>query len=152
MTKLGYSVSVDPKVSARGIGRELPVSRKRCYELCRALRGMMAEDAKHLLDEIIELRRPVRFRRYVTSVGHKRGMGAGRYPVKPARFVKRLIESVQSNAEQQGMDGESMRIAHIAVHPGPKRKKNRPRAYGRSTPWVQETVHVELVLEEVKEE
>lgn len=152
MPKLGYSMRMDPKTTAHGIARDVPISPKKSYELCNALRGRMAEDAIKLLDDIIELKRPIKFRRYTTAVGHKRGIGAGRYPTKPARYFKKLIEEVQSNADQQGLDEESMRIAHIAIHPGPKRKAMRPRAFGRSSPWVGETVHIELILEEVKEE
>lgn len=152
MPKLGYSMRMDPKTTARGIARELPISPKKSYELCNALRGKMAEAAKKLLDEVIELKRPIKFKKFTTAVGHKRGIGPGRYPVKSAKYFKKLIEEVQANADQQGLDGEAMRIAHIAMHPGPKRKMQRPRAFGRSTPWIQETVHIEIILEEVKEE
>jgi large subunit ribosomal protein L22 len=152
MAKLGYSVKMDPKTTARGIAREVPISPKKSYELCNVLRGKTVDEAKRILDDIIALRKPIRFRRYTTAVGHKRGIGPGRYPVKPARYFKKLIMEVQANAEQQGLDSENMKIAHIAIHPGPKRKMQRPRAFGRSTAWNQETVHIELILEELKEE
>ncbi len=151
MTKLGYSAQdVDEEATARAIGRELPISPKKAVELCRALRGKSIEDAKEYLERVIAKRQAVPMRRYHTMVAHKKGVGPGRYPVKVARHMLKVIQSAEENAGYKGLDVDSMRIKILVAHRGPITKGQMPRAHGRSSPWNQETVHLEIVLEEVE--
>jgi len=151
MKKAGYSAQgLDPEKTSKAMGRELPIPTKKTFELCRAIRSMNVEKAKEYLENVVALRQPVPFKTYRRWVGHKKGIGPGRYPVKSARAILRILQSAQENAEYKGLESDSMRIKVIAAHKGSPQKANRPRAYGRSTRWYQETVNIELVLEEVK--
>lgn len=138
--------------TARAIGRELPVSPKKTVELCRALRGMRLGEAKAYLEAVIAKRRAVPYKRYRSQAAAKPGVPAAGYPVKPAKALLKLLEGAETNAEFLGrLDPEAMVIRHIATSPGVRIRGRRPRAHGRSTPWDQETVNVEVVLEEVPE-
>ena len=151
MKKAGYSAQeIDPETSARAMGRELPIPTKKTVELCRAIRGMHVERAKEYLENVIALKQPVPFKTYRRWVGHQKGIGPGRFPVKSARAIIRILESAQENAEYKGLDSDNMRIKVIAAHKGAPNKVNTPRAQGRSTRWYQETINLEIVLEEVK--
>ena len=70
--------------------------------------------------------------------------------MKAAKAFLRVLESAVANAEFTGKDDpDQMRIAVINAHKGSIQKAFRPRAQGRSGPWNQDTVNLEIVLEEV---
>ncbi|TLZ50610.1 MAG: 50S ribosomal protein L22 [Methanobacteriota archaeon] len=151
MSKIGYSAQdLDDETTARAIGRELPISPKKAVEMCRAIRGKSVEDAKEYLEEVIALTRAVPMKRYKMMVGHKAGIGPGRYPVKVARHFLKVLQTAEENAGYKGLDVDNMRIKVLAAHKGATTKGFMPRAHGRSSPWNQETVNLEVVLEEVE--
>ncbi len=143
----GYSMAFDPEKTARALGRDLPISRKKSMELCRKLRGMKLQDAKDYLEEVMEMKRPVPFRRYTSGAGHKRGIGPGKYPVKAAKYILEIIESAEANADYIGLDVDELVIKSIAAHPGRVYRGFMPRAHGRSTPWDKKTTNIEVILE-----
>ncbi|CAB49259.1 50S ribosomal protein L22 [Pyrococcus abyssi] len=142
----------DPERMARASGRDLRISPKLAVEVCRELRGMMLNDALRYLDDVIALRRPVPLKRYNDSQGHKpgKGFGPGRYPVKVAKAIKKVLLNAQNNAKQKGLDPDKLRIIHIAAHRGPVLRGWYPRAFGRPTPFNEQTTHIEVVVEEVR--
>ena len=151
MAKFGYTVELDEETMARAYGRELPISWEKAIELARQLRGKKVEKALEYLDNVIALKQPVPFRRYKRWVAHKSGYGPARYPVKAARYFKKVIESAVSNAEYLGReDPEAMVIRTINAHKGAITKGLTRRAHGLSTPWNQDTVNLEIVLEEIE--
>jgi large subunit ribosomal protein L22 len=153
MRKIGYSIKADPEITARAIGRELSISPKASVEVCREIRGMMVEDAIQYLEDVIALKRPVRYHRYNRQVGHRKGkkFGAGRFPKKTAKAILDVIRHAQHNAEYKGLDSDNMRITHIASSKGMIVEGYMPRAHGRSTPFNHETANIEVVLEVVGE-
>jgi len=89
-------------------------------------------------------------RTYRRWIAHKAGTGPARYPVNAAKAFLKILESAVANAEFTGKeDPDTMVIAVINAHKGATSKGYRPRAYGRSSPWNQDTVNLEIVLEEV---
>jgi len=92
----------------------------------------------------------VPMKKYNRWVAHKSGIGPARYPVKAAKAFLKILESAVANAEFTGKeDPDAMIIRVINAHKGATTKGYRPRAYGRSGPWNQDTVNLEIVLEEV---
>ncbi len=155
MSKGRFSYSFqnfDPERMARASGRDLRMSPKHTVELLREIRGMMVSDALRRLDDIIALKRPVPMKRFNDSQGHKpgRGFGPGRYPVKVAKAVRRVLLNAKNNAEQRGLDVDRLRIVHAAAHRGPVLRGYIPKAYGRATPFNEQTTHVEIVVEEIR--
>ncbi|RLI39517.1 50S ribosomal protein L22 [Candidatus Bathyarchaeota archaeon] len=154
MPRWGYSVGwVDPDRTAKASARELRISHKHAREICKAIRGMMLEDAKKFLEDVIALRKPVPFRRYCKKIPHRKGLKgwpAGRFPVKAAKRILRLLKDVEANAEFKGLNTEKLKIIHAAAYPGMKIKKYFPRAFGRSTPNFETLTHVEVVVMEVE--
>ena len=154
MPKWGYSIieeELDPEKTAKASGREIRVSHKAAREVCRTIKGMMLDNAKTYLRDVTEKRRPVPFRRYKKKLGHRHGVEkafAGRYPVKTAQQVLRVVEGAEANAENKGLDVDRLRILHAAAYPGMKIKRYISRAHGRSSPRFETTTHIEIVLEE----
>ncbi len=151
MAKLGYTVEFKIESMARAYGREMPIPWKKAVELARALRGKKVETALEYLDNVIALKQAVPFKRYKRWVAHKAGIGPARYPVKAAQYFKRVLESAVSNADYLGREEpDSMVIKVINPHKGAITKGQARRAHGTSTPWNQDTVNLEIVLEEVE--
>ncbi|NIN53152.1 MAG: 50S ribosomal protein L22 [Nitrososphaeria archaeon] len=132
--------------------REVSISPKAAVEVCRRIKGMKLEKAKEYLEDVAALRRSVPFKRYVKGVGHRRDLSkwpSGRYPIKAAKAFLGLIANLENNAEFKGLDISRLKIIHASAHGGRKLEKYIPRAFGRSNPFLDNLIHVELVAEEV---
>jgi len=149
MPQWGYSVKeLDPERTVRCAGRELRISPKASTEICAAIRGMRIEEAKRILTEVTEKRRAIAYRRYKREVPHKNlpeRWHAGRYPVKAASRILRLLEELEANAEYKGLNVEKLRIIHAASQRGMKTRKFISRAFGRASPYYDVLSHIELV-------
>jgi len=150
MPEWGYSITdIDPYTMVKASGREVSISHKAAREICKTIKGMRLEVAKEFLQKVILKKTPVPFRRYKKKVAHRRGLQkfyAGRYPVKAAREILKVLENAEANAEYKGLDTDNLYIIHASAYPGIKRKKFIPRAFGRSSPYFDTLCHVELVL------
>ncbi len=155
MPKFGYSITeVDTERTVKASGREIRMSPKHAREVCRAIRGMRLEKAKRYLGLVVAKKQPVPFRRFTGKLGHRHGMQkamVGKYPVKAATSILKVLESAEGNAEFKGLDTEHLRIIHASAYPGMKIKRATPRAFGRSSPKNRTLTHVEIVLEEIGE-
>jgi large subunit ribosomal protein L22 len=154
MPKWGYSViaeELDPEKTVKASGRELRVSHKHSREICHTVKGMMLTKAKDYLKDVMEKKKAIPFTRYNKKAGHRRGLvkaSAGRYPIKAAESVLKVLQSAEANAENKGLDVEKLTIIHAAAYPGMKNKRFTPRAHGRASPKFETMTHVEIVLGE----
>ncbi|MEM3626882.1 MAG: 50S ribosomal protein L22 [Candidatus Bathyarchaeia archaeon] len=156
MPKWGYSITeeLDPEKTVKASGREVRVSHKSAREICKTIKGMMLTQAKKYLREVIAKRKAVPFRRFKKKAGHRHGLEkayAGRYPVKAAKQILKVLMGAEANAEYKGLDTERLRIIHASAYPGMKIKRYMPRAFGRATPKFETLCHIEVALEEQKE-
>lgn len=157
MPKWGYSITeeeLDLEKTVKASGREARVSHKSSREICRAIKGMMLTKAKRYLRDVMAKKKPVPFKRFVKKVGHRHGVQkahAGKYPVKAAGQILKVLEGAEANAENKGLDTDRMRIIHACAYPGMKIKRFRMRAQGRSSPKFQTLCHIEIALEEKPE-
>jgi len=146
-------IGLDPDKTAKAVGRDVRVSPKPVREICNCIKGMSLEKAKRFLEDVIDMKTPVPFKRYKGKRAHKKGLDrfkwyAGRYPVKAAKEVLNVLENAENNAEYKGLDIDRIKIIHAMVHKAPVIKKYIPRAFGRSTPYFKRLSHIEIVLQE----
>ncbi len=155
MPKWGYSITeLDPERTVKASGREVRVSHKAAREVCNTIKGMVLSEAKEFLQQVIQKKKPVPFRRFKKKVGHRHGLEkafAGRYPVKAAQKILEVLEGAEANADFKGLDPENLRIIHASAYPGMKIKRYVSRAFGRSSPRFKTLCHIEIALEEVEE-
>ena len=148
-----YSVKgLDPDRTAIASGRDLRISPKAAREICNYIRGMNLQKAKEVLREVIELKRAIPYRRHKKKIPHRKGLQgfyAGRYPVKAAEAILKVLEAVEANAEFKGLYTDRLRIVHIAAQRGPVIKKYIPRSFGRASPHFERLTHIEVAVEEV---
>ena len=112
---------VDESKVARAKASSLKISPKHSVEICSAIRGMEVSKAKAYLNDVIEMKKAVPFKRHNRGVGHRKGMkgwAAGRYPVKASKAILKVLENAEANAEYKGMDVENLKIEHISSHKG----------------------------------
>ncbi len=157
MPKWGYSITkeeLDPEKTAKASGREVRVSHKRAREICKTIKGMMLTQAKRYLRDVVAKEKPVPFTRFKKKAGHRHGLEkayAGKYPVKAAKQILKILEGAEANAENKGLDTEKLRVTHASAYPGMKIKRYMPRAHGRNTPKFKILSHIEIALEEQPE-
>lgn len=148
-----YSVKgFDPDTTALASGRDLRISPKATREICRYIRGMKLEEAKERLREVMDLSRPVPYLRHRKKIPHRggvEGFDAGRYPVKAAGEILKILDAVEANAEFKGLYADRLKIVHIAAQRGRVIRKYIPRAFGRASPFFRHLTHVEVAVEEV---
>ncbi len=153
MPEFGYSYKIlEPERTVKASLRDINISFKEAVELCRYLKNRKLEEAKKILEEIIELKKAVPYRTFNKKVPHHRfgnTSGPARYPKKVAEAMLKLLESLEANAEFKGLDINRIKLVHVAAQKGYKIKKYIPRAFGRSSPYFRELVHVEVVGLEV---
>ena len=129
----------------------MDVSPKTAREVCKAINGMLLNDAKEYLESVKEKRAPVPFRRFKRGSAHRsdiNGFHAGAYPVKAATKVLEVVSNLEANAEFKGRDLDRMKIIHAAALRGRLVRAYTPRAKGRSSPSFNTLVHIELVATE----
>ncbi|MFN4046423.1 MAG: 50S ribosomal protein L22 [Acidilobaceae archaeon] len=155
MPEWSYSLKFRDEASiAKAMMWDVPVHPKVMREVCEAVRGMKVKEAKEYLRRVIDKVEPVPFRRAHRKQAHKRGLAekwgwpAGRYPVKAARYLLKLLDNVENNAEVKGLDVDRIKIIHIASHKGLTIKRWMPRAFGRATPKFRVTSHLEVMVSE----
>ena len=127
-------------------------SPKHCREVCNAIRGMMLDKAIELLDDVIEEKAWIPYRRHKKKRGHHSGMkkwGPGGHPVKASQHIIKLLKNAEGNADNKGLDIDRLKVVHAAAQRGRTYKAFIERAFGKSSPYFENTSHVEIVLEEV---
>lgn len=153
MGRVKYSTEeeIDPETTAKAMAYELHISPKHALEVCRAIKGKKVEVAESYLEDVLDMKVAVPFRRYKKKVAHRRGLKnwyAGRYPMKATDEILKLLRNAKGNAEYKGLDLDALRVLHVATKEGRTIRGIMPRAFGRATPKNTETVTVEIILRE----
>jgi ribosomal protein uL22 len=134
--------------SAKVIGRDLSISTKHTIELANALRGKKLQKSKQFLQRVLQKKQVVPFTRFNRDMGHKPGpVAAGRYPQKATMVLASLLNAVEANAQNKGLDTENLIIKLIIAN-----KASRPFRTGRTRRIKAKRTHVEIVVEEEEQE
>ncbi len=128
---------------AKALGSSLPISTKHSAEICKLIRGMSLTKAKELLVKAISKQKAIPFNRFNMDLGHRAGMGPGRYPVKASKEILNILESVESNALSNDMNKEKLIIAHINAQ-----KASSPWHFGRQRRRKMKRTHIEVIVKE----
>ncbi|MCK4522439.1 MAG: 50S ribosomal protein L22, partial [Nanoarchaeota archaeon] len=93
---------------AKVCGKALPISTKKTIVVCDFIRHKNLQKAKELLGNVVKKKIAVPFTRFNKDMGHKKGMGAGRFPVKTSKEMILLLESAEANAQFKGLNTSSL--------------------------------------------
>lgn len=128
---------------ARAVGTSLPISTKQSVELAAYLKGRYTTDALAFLESVKEYKSAVPFKRFNWNMGHKPGIGPGRYPQKTAEAFTKLIKQVIANAVNKSLDEKNLKIFSFVAQKGSKTYK-----YSRVRGLKTKITHVEIVVVE----
>lgn len=131
---------------ARAIGTALPISFKQSVEICRFIKNRNVNDAKKLLQNVVEKKVAIPFRSYNFDLGHKKETGPARYPEKASKEFIKLIENVEANAQFRGLNTSNLKIAHVSAH-----KAGKAWHFGRKSRRKMKRTNVEIIVEETHE-
>jgi large subunit ribosomal protein L22 len=126
-------------------GRNLQFSHKAGYELAAFIRNKNVDSAIKALERVAVLKQAIPYKRYNRDVAPKVGIGPGRYPVKAAESVIKLINNIKGAARSKGLDLQKLTIIHATATKGPIRRR-----YGRNSGLERKNTHFELVAKEVE--
>lgn len=130
--------------TAKASIKDMPISTKQAVEICSFIRGKDIQRAKQMLQQVLEKKLAVPFKRYKMNVAHKPGnIAAGRYPEKATTAMMVLLNSVESNAQDKDLDTERLYIKAIMANKG-----SRSYRFGRRRGIKARNTHVEIVVEE----
>ncbi|MBT3303779.1 50S ribosomal protein L22 [Candidatus Woesearchaeota archaeon] len=128
---------------AIAIGIGLPISRKASLEISNFIKGKDVQRAKKMLEDVILMKIAVPCRK-IASVGHKKGIGPGNYPIKAATFILNVLKSAEANANSKGLNTDSLIIKTMIPNQG-----SRSYHYGRRRGLKTKSTHIEIVVEEI---
>ena len=128
---------------AKAVGRSLPISAKQSVEICGVIRHKYIAKAKELLQNVIDKKRAIPFKRFHKDVGHKKRIGPGRYPVKAAREILKILQMVEANAQFKGLSTANLIIHHINTSVA-----SRPWHFGRQRRRKMKRTNIEVIVEE----
>jgi large subunit ribosomal protein L22 len=147
MAEYNYSVKLENEENiAKAVGREMEISTKHAIEVSNAIKKKKVDDARKILEAAISLETPIKFRRFTGGASHRKGIGAGKYPVKCCEAILKLLNQAAANASFKGMNPSNMIIKAMV----PQRAGNRMH-YGRQSRRKMKRTHLEIFLEEQKE-
>jgi large subunit ribosomal protein L22 len=137
----------DKEKMARAVGVALGISTKASIMICNQIRKKSVAKAKKILQDAIDIKKAIPYTKFTNGIGHKKGIGSGRYPKKAATNILMLLESAESNAKFLGLSVSDLIIKHISAQTGftQFRHGNKRRIRAKRT-------NIEIVLEESKKE
>merc|ERR1711907_915949 len=134
--------------SCKARGSDLRVHFKNTREAAQAIKGMTLKKAKSYLEDVLEHKQTIPFRRFMGGVGRH---PQARYPKKSCIFLQSLLRNAESNAEVKGLDLDTLYISHIQTNRAMGQRRRTYRAHGRINPYMSCPSHIELILSEKEE-
>lgn len=142
-----YAADYDKEEMAIAVGKSLPVSSKHCMEIASVIRGKKLSVAKQIVQDSIDFKKAIPFKRFNDNMGHKKGrMASGRYVPKACKAVMKLLDSVEANAQFKGLNTNALVINHVNANIA-----SRPWRAGRQSRRKSKRTHFEVMVVEVEE-
>ena len=129
---------------------------KNTYETARACRGLKLKKAIRYMEDVLEHKQCVPFRRHTSHGGRAtqakiHGVTLGRWPEKSVKQVLSLLKNALSNAEAKGLDAEKCHVTHVATNRAVQGRRRTFRAHGRIGPYLSSNCHIEFIVTEKAE-
>ncbi len=125
--------------------KSVPISTKMSVEICSAVKGKNLVQARRILHDVLNMKRALPIKRFNADLGHKPGMASGRYPINASKAFLNLLDSVEANAQNKGLNVNDLIIVHAKADKGEARWH-----FGRKGRAKMKNTHVSLIVEEKK--
>jgi large subunit ribosomal protein L22 len=124
--------------------KNLEISTKKSIEVANFIRARKIKDAKEMLQRVIEMKQAVPYKRHNKDVPHRRGIMAGRYPIKTCKVILKLLNNLEANAENKGLSSNLI-ISEIIVNQG-----NKQMHFGRHSRRKMKRTHIKIIAKEIE--
>lgn len=125
----------------------MPISTKHAIEICNFIRGKNLLQSKGFLEKVLQKKKAVPFRRFNRDMGHRPGsVGPGRYPQKASSIILKLLESLEVNAQNKGLDTATLYLKTVVPNKG-----SNVWHYGRQKRRRMKLTHIFMLAEEKAE-
>lgn len=113
-----YSYNMERKGIIFASGRDINASFKDLCAVCDAIRYRSVPSALETLDGVINNGNAIEFRRHNKYMGSRHELHGrkGRYPIKCASIVRKVLVNGAANARNKGEDPESMYVVHASAN------------------------------------
>merc|ERR1711904_123395 len=145
----------DEASSCKAKGSDLRVHFKNTRETAMAIKGMNLEKAKKYLEDVMDKKCAIPFRRYCGGTGRTAQAaaagstnGQARWPRKSCEFLLGLLRNAEANAEMKDLEVDKLFITHIQVNRAVQQRRRTYRAHGRINPYMSSPYHIEMILTE----
>merc|ERR1711981_1066277 len=139
--------------SCKAKGSDIRVHFKNTRETAGAIKGMNLDKAKKYLEDVVDKKRAIPFRRFCGGVGRTAQAsaagstnGQARWPKKSCEFLLGLLRNAEANAELKSLETDKLFISHIQVNKAQEQRRRTYRAHGRINPYMSSPCHVEMIL------
>ena len=124
----------------------LPISTKHAIELCGFIKGKEISKIKQKLNLVIEEKLVVPLKRFKHKRGHKKGhLGPGFYPKKASKYFLDLLNTLEGNARNQGLNADSLVIEKASAN-----KASLSWHYSRHRGRRMKRTHIALFAQQIK--
>lgn len=124
--------------------KDLGISTKKSVEICNLIRNKNIEQAKKILENVINMKQAVPYNRYNMNIPHKPGMMAARYPVNTCKVILDMLKSIEANAHNKGLTSNLI-ITHISASKG-----SLQWHYGRKRRRKMKRTNLKIIIKEAK--
>ena len=125
-------------------GLNLPISTKASIEICNYIRYKQLNRARNELNLVLEKKLAIPLKRFHKDRGHRESIGPGFYPEKPTKEIIKLLNSIEANAQNKGLNTDSLILKKIIVN-----KASTPSHSGRNRGLMKRT-HIEIEVHEAE--
>jgi large subunit ribosomal protein L22 len=129
-------------------GSALHISAKDAREVALSIRGESVARAEVILGGVIAKTKPIKFTRHNTEVGHKPGIGSGRFPVNAAKDFLLLLKNAKSNASAKGLDESRLYVVTACANRSIYKRPGGARVFSKGPSNHSRRANIEIVLEE----
>ncbi len=118
MTFYNYAIEYEPAKSGRSQSYDLNCSYKDLTQVLGNLKGLPVAKAVKLIEECVEMKKAIPFKKFNTGMGHRSELGGkkGKYPKKEAKLALELLNNAVANAKSKGMDEKSLMVLHACAY------------------------------------
>ena len=115
---MAYSFNADRSGVVFASMSDINASFKDLCAVCDAIRYRRVDAAMRILDQVANGEMPIVYRRHNRYMGarHELHGGTGRYPMKCAGIVLKVLTNASANAKNTGYDPDSMHVIHACAN------------------------------------
>lgn len=141
--KYAFNKEFDKDTMSRAHLTNQKVSFKKSVEVAKQMQGKKISYVKKYLQEVIELKKPINYKRFNQELAHRKGKGisSGGFPIKVCEVFLSIIKIAESGAKEKSLNETDLYILSVSARKGEARHH-----YGRYHSRKMKSTNLEIIL------